>query len=574
MTILRPYQVDVQARVFDEWRADRRVVVPVLATGAGKTAIMGDTVKRMDRPTAMTAHRSELVGQMAAALAREGVRHSIIGPRDLVRDAIAQQVDEYGRSFVDPNAQVRVVGIDTLVKMPAGDPMFARTQLFAGDEGHHFLRENKWGKGYSMFASKPLAMLPTATPNRADGCGLGVHASGIAHALVEGPSMRALMAMGYLTPYKLIAAEVAVDLALAKVGATGDWTPESVRKAVHESGTLVGDVVEEYLRRAPGKRGVTFAVDIESATEIAAEYNRRGVPAAVVTGKTPGPLRRHLIRQLRTGELLQLVNVDLFGEGFDLPAVEVVSMARPTLSFPLFAQQFGRALRVMVERALAERWSSFTDAERVAFIGMSAKPYAIIIDHVGNWLHHGLPDRPRVWSLDNREKRAKSNAGPDALRRCLNPECMAPYERIYSECPHCGTPKPPPAERGSIEAVEGNLIELDDAVLAMLRGEVARVDGPPPNLSRLGRGAEVGALNRHNARTHAQRALRYAMASWAAVFSTDPDAVNYRRFFHTFGVDVLTAQTLNASDAEKLRARIETELGRLGYFIPYTEVDA
>ena len=36
-----------------------------------------------------------------------------------------------------------------------------------------------------------------------------------------------------------------------------------------------------------------------------------------------------------------LVNVDLFGEGFDLPAIEIVIMARPTASFILYTQQFG-----------------------------------------------------------------------------------------------------------------------------------------------------------------------------------------------------------------------------------------
>ena len=108
----------------------------------------------------------------------------------------------------------------------------------------------------------------------------------------------------------------------------------------------------------------------------------------------------------------------------------------------------------------------------------SVKPKAIIIDHVGNWGRHGLPDKPREYTLDRRERRSKG--APDAipLRTCLNTDCLQPYERVLSECPHCGTPAPAPAGRTTPEMVDGDLIELDPATLAVLRGEIAKVDGP------------------------------------------------------------------------------------------------
>lgn len=77
-----------------------------------------------------------------------------------------------------------------------------------------------------------------------------------------------------------------------------------------------------------------------------------------------------ILRRFKARELTVLVNVDLFGEGFDLPATEVVSMARPTMSYALYVQQFSLALRLM-----------------------DGKTEAIIIDHVGNVRRHGLPDK-------------------------------------------------------------------------------------------------------------------------------------------------------------------------------------
>ena len=94
--------------------------------------------------------------------------------------------------------------------------------------------------------------------------------------------------------------------------------------------SVVGDVVEHYKRLAMGKLGVTFASDVETATDIASRFRAEGVPAEVVSGKTPDHLRASILRRFKNREILQLVNVDLFGEGFDLPAIEVVSMARPT----------------------------------------------------------------------------------------------------------------------------------------------------------------------------------------------------------------------------------------------------
>ena len=165
-------------------------------------------------------------------------------------------------------------------------------------------------------------------------------------------------------------------------------------------------MVDHYLRIAKGKLGVTFAVDVEAAGDIATAFKKAGVPAEIVTAKTPDTLRASILRRFRNRELLQLVNVDLFGEGFDLPAIEVVSMARPTQSFSLFAQQFGRALRPM-----------------------DGKEHAIIIDHVGNVHRHGLPDAPRDWSLDRRERRSSKNVDIVIPTRTC-PECAGAYERI------------------------------------------------------------------------------------------------------------------------------------------------
>jgi len=395
---------------------------------------------------------------------------------------------------------------------------------------HHLLVKNKWGKVHSMFPNA-LGLGVTATPCRADGHGLGKHADGVMEAMVEGPTMRNLIERGKLTDYRIFAPPSDLQLDDVPLGADGDYSKPKLATAVHKS-HIVGDVVAHYLRIAPGKRGITFAVDVSAATEIAQAFRDAGVPAEVVTAKTPDHVRAALQRKLRAGSVLMLVNVDLFGEGVDIPAVEVVIMARPTASYSLYCQQFGRALRKML-----------------------GKMYAIIIDHVGNVHRHGLPDRLRTWTLDRRDRKAKNTSCDEPVRTC--PGCLSVYEAYRKPCPYCGY-EIIPGDRSKPEFVAGDLFEVDPEVLARMRGVIEAGPTYPYGATP----AIVGALNKHHGEKIAARStLRDAMARWAGKWSqaTTRDAVSelQRRFYYTFGVDVATAQTLNRKDTEELTLLIE-----------------
>lgn len=587
MSRARYYQTDVKLGCYHEWGAGNSIIMPVVPTGGGKTHIVGEVVRELQRPTLVEAHRRELVGQISMALARENIRHDILAPKNIVKAIVGGHMDEedIGRSYYDPRSPVKVVGVDTLIERQKDSTLrawLATVGLGVIDEGHHVLKGNKWGDSIDLVAECKREMLgtsavdawwmlPTATACRADGKGLGRHADGYVDALVFGPEMRRLIEEGYLTDYRVFCPRVPSDLDLSNVPiseATGDLSQGKLRAEVHKSRQLVGDVVKHYLRIAPGKLGVTFAVDVEAATEIAQAFRDAGVPAEVITAKTPDVIRRSILRAFRNREILQLVNVDLFGEGFDLPAIEVVSMARPTESYGLYAQQFGRALRLMVSKFLMGAWDTYTPGQRKQFIMESGKPTAIIIDHVGNVERHGLPDKPRPWSLERRERRERLvpiDAIP--LRVCLNEECIQPYERIYKACPYCGTAPPPPAIR-DLKFVDGDLTELDPAILAVMRGEAIQLGTPAPNLSGISHVAQRGAWNTHRDSQQAQTDLRHAMNSWAAVYDADGESVRYRRFYFTFGVDVATAMSYTTNDAKALLAKIETRLAREGYYVP------
>lgn len=565
MIHLRGFQARIEAEIYAAWQVPGvRVVMCVLPTGSGKTVIFSKIAADQRGAVGAIAHRSELVSQISLALARNGVRHRVIGQKNLQRLCNTIHMQELGRSFYDPGARVAVAGVDTLIRHKAEHDSWGRqVQLIIEDEGHHALRENKWGEAFEMFPNA-YGLLPTATPARADGKGLGRHAHGIVDRMIVGPTMRDLINEGYLTDYRLLVPPTDINYEAIPVSSGGELNMARLREAVHASPRIVGDVVHHYLRFAAGKLGVTFAVDVEAATEQAAAYRAAGVPAEVVSAKTPDSARFSILRKFRAREILQLVNVDLFGEGFDLPAIEVVSMVRRTESYSLYCQQFGRALRLMVDEKYLAAWDQYTPEQRKQLIAASTKPKAIILDHVGNAARHGLPDKAREWSLDARERRSRGT--PDdviPLRSC--PECLAAYERYLVRCPECGF-YPAPADRSTPDKVDGDLIELDPEALAQIRGETARIDGicyPPANVDL---GVQHAIMGKHYDRQRAQAGLRATIALWAGWqrHLGRPDSEAYRRFYFAYGVDVATAQTLGTREAGELGARISDHLNKAG----------
>lgn len=542
----RQYQEDLKQAIRDAWAAGAQDVAAVLSTGGGKTKIFSDLIAEQVDASVAIAHRAELVSQMSLALARNGVRHRVIGPDTLQRTCVRLHMDDLGKNFVDPSAKVAAVSVDTLVRMPTNDPWFARVKLVVTDEAAHLLKKNKWGKARSMFPNA-RGLGVTATPIRADGAGLGRHSDGVFDVMVEGPAMRDLIRWGYLTDYRIFAPPNTLDLSEVGIAASGDYSPPALKTAVNKA-HITGDIVEHYKRIAPGKLGVTFCVSVEAAIEVTGAYREAGVPAEVITGETPDVLRASILRRFRNREVLQLCSVDIFSEGFDLPAIEVVSMARPTQSFGLYCQQVGRALRPL-----------------------EGKQSAILIDHVGNVERfartRGLPDTPQVWSLDRRE-RANTNKPSDAEPVRVCPSCSGTYKIIEhgNVCPYCATEREP-AGRSTPAQVDGVLHELDPDVLRLLRREADDVMGPAP-MQGAGHVIAKAAQRTHKEKQTAQNELRALLATWGAWQVEGKGRTHeqaQRQFFTRYGIDPLTAAALHTGPALDLAAKIAADLAAARY---------
>ena len=100
-------------------------------------------------------------------------------------------------------------------------------------------------------------------------------------------------------------------------------------------------------------------------------------PSATLNTQNSTLNTQHCLRQplnIQHSTFNILINVDLFGEGFDCPDVEFIQLARPTLSLAKYLQQVGRGMRVF-----------------------EGKRYCLILDNVGLYRLFGLPSDDRDW---------------------------------------------------------------------------------------------------------------------------------------------------------------------------------
>lgn len=517
---LRPYQQDLIDKINTAWREGHKNVLAVLPTGGGKTVIMSYVVQQESGSVMICAHRYYIVAQISCTLARWGIYHNIIAPSDTVREI--QKL----HSYVNTESRIAVSSKDTLIRRPP-----RVYDLFIQDEAHHVVRNNSWG---SIADSGTKALYLTATPERCDGKGLGRQAMGLVDIMVEGITTPELIKLGYLSRYRLIGAKCLVDLKKVRITQGKEFNASDLSQAMSAQG-IIGDIVENYKKFANGKLAICFAVSMESCIYLRTSFSISGINAEIINADTPIEERASIMRRFKNHEIKILINVDILGEGADVPEVECVILARPTMSLPVYLQQVGRCLRIC-----------------------EGKQYGIIIDHVGNWSRHGLPDDMRMWSLEGVSRRNKVTIG---IKICQNIECMLAYSRAERSCPYCGN-EPEKRNRASITEVDGDLIELDPETLKDFKKKIWEFDNIEYIPRNLPRNARVALMRRRKERKVAQHELRQTMTDWISHYRKIGYTKSkiYRTFYLTYGIDMYNAQLLNKRDADLLKEKIWNSL--------------
>lgn len=430
MISLRPYQEEIIMNMRLALARVRHVLI-ILSTGGGKTIIatfmaLGASLK--GKRIMFTCHRDFLIEQTSAAFKSVGIDHTFIAP---------------GLDY-NPFCPVIIASMDTLkrrcYKVEHPDVLIVDEAIHSAAAG--------WARVIEYFQSKgsmTIGLCPCS--ERANGQGLGKWYKEI----VLGPSMTWLIENGFLSKYKIFAPS---KPDLKGVGTKyGEYINSEVADRMNKP-VVTGRAINEYSKLAAGKRGVIFCCSIQHSKDVCQSFNDSGHIAVHIGSDTDKGDRKEYLSRFRNGDIKILTSVDIFSEGFDLPAVEYGALLRPTKSLNIYLQQIGRILRPHPD-----------------------KEYAYIADHANNVSTFGMPDEERPWTLeDTKKKRDNDGERSIPVRECsVCHYCHKPSK----SCPNCGNVYP--IDSRKVKQVEGELKEL----IAMEKKQARQEQGKAQSLEDL-----------------------------------------------------------------------------------------
>lgn len=560
MIKLRQHQIDGTHQIDQHHAAGFKNVVLVCPTGGGKTILMASIAHRAHnngQGCIIFAHRDVLLEQISAALCQFNIYHSIWASKPTITDISNLNLAKFGNSYYRDTSKIILASVDTFYRRDISG-IIPHINLWMMDEGHHMTKGSKWHKCIERLdeTSHCKGILFTATPIRADRKGLGRHASGVADSLIVLIDMAELIRRGLLSPYKIFVPENLVQTDGVNVTSGGDFNRDKLAEATDKS-HITGSVIEHWKQIAYGKQTIIFTVNIAHSDHVAEKFRAEGINAVALSSEDTRANRARCIADFRAGKITVLVNCDLFGEGFDVPAVEVVVSLRKTLSYSLFKQQFGRMLRTI-----------------------DGKPYGIFIDHVGNVPYFmqkfalANPHDDPEWTLDDGERKAGGSGGGKQFETITCKKCRAFYvvtsdnREVCPECGHRHSEDELLDETKKFQERRGKLVELELnlELFNRLIEERAKVDESPEVIKRRMRFAGAPAVAYNSAynnqlkRANAQVVLRSLIQTWCQNCHSKtgyPPPLVQREFELAFGIPILKAHTLSEPETLKLAERIK-----------------
>ena len=304
---------------------DRHETIALLyhATGTGKTVTAVMDAKRCGGRTLFLAHTQELVNQAADTF-------GTLWPE--------VTVGRYMEAIKEPDAHV-VCGSVQSVALHLEDFREDAFSYLIVDEAHHAAADT-YQKILAYF-HPAFTLGLTATPERTDDnrAVLDIFKN-TAHKL----DIRTAVEIGELVPIRCIRIHTNIDLTRVRFNSV-QYNIRDLESKIYvpERNRLIVDTWLQYVR---DKRTVVFCASVRHAEQIAELFRQAGVSAAAVSGGMKPAERREFQDRFVRREILVLCACDLLNEGWDCPEIEVLFMARPTMSRVLYTQQLGRGMRL------------------------------------------------------------------------------------------------------------------------------------------------------------------------------------------------------------------------------------
>jgi superfamily II DNA or RNA helicase len=341
---LRKYQLDLSEKVLESNSKD----LVQLPTGGGKTIIAGflsKTYLTEGKKVLFLAHREELLNQpIEKFFTQFGITSSIIK----------------GKEVSDLFIPMQIASIQTFHKRLNFAP-----DVIIIDEAHH-AEASTYQKIIKSFPVAKLIGL-TATPYRLSGKGFNKTFD----RLIASKNVKGLEEELFLVQGKTFGYPVRHEKLLRAKYLGNDYT-EQVLEEIMNDRVLIEDIIVSYEKHTKGKKMIVFASSIKHSQAICQRFKEYGINALHIDAKTED--RSEIINEFRFGQTNILCNVGIATEGVDIPEIECVCLARPTMSLALYLQMVGRGSRPL-----------------------GGKQHYTILDHSNNYIEHGAPNKEHDW---------------------------------------------------------------------------------------------------------------------------------------------------------------------------------
>ncbi len=298
------------------------------ATGVGKTYLAAFDSMQYQH-VLFVAHREEILKQ--AAISFRNVRNS----------------EDYG--FFNQRRKDREKAVIFASVSTLGKEKYLQDNFFAPDyfdyividEFHHAVTE-QYQKIIEYFTPRFLLGL-TATPERMDG--RNIYKLCDYHVPYE-ISLKDAINRGLLVPFHYYGIYDKTDYSGFRL-VKGSYTEQDLNRAYIGNAERY-ELIFRHYKKYRSQRALGFCSNRVHAEDMAREFSQRGVLSAAVYSNADGEYsqeRETAVEQLKNGEIRVIFSVDMFNEGVDIPAVDMVMFLRPTESPVVFLQQLGRGLR-------------------------------------------------------------------------------------------------------------------------------------------------------------------------------------------------------------------------------------
>ena len=333
----------------------------VAATGIGKTYLAAFDSAKYNR-VLFVAHREEIIKQAAQSF--KNVRNS-----DDIGFFYGNQKDTKN-SFIF--ALVQTLGKEQYLN----EEYFSKDYFdyIIVDEFHHAVSSN-YKKIIDYFTPKFLLGL-TATPERLDSKDVFALCD---YNMVYEVRLKDAINKGWLVPFRyygIYDETVNYEDIDYKNGKYDDKQLEEALM-LNKRGELI---LNHYLKYN-SKRAMGFCTSRHHAEYMAKVFNENNIPSAAVYSGEKGEYseeRNIALSKLTSGELKVIFSVDMFNEGLDVPAIDMVMFLRPTQSPTIFLQQLGRGLRKSKDKEylnVLDFIGNYKKANLVPFL-LSGKEYS------------------------------------------------------------------------------------------------------------------------------------------------------------------------------------------------------